>query len=128
MKHRRPRRTRAVVALTAGIVLAGAAIAAAAPTPPKSPPKLNGTVLANGKLSLTNGAGKPVRTLRRGWYTISISDRARARKFQLVGPGVNKSTGMRFQGAVIWGVRLTPGRYLYKSGRSTKGAPTFRVR
>ena len=38
--------------------------------------------------------------------------------FHLVGPGVNRKTGVPFRGIVIWGVHLRPGTYHYRSDRN----------
>jgi plastocyanin len=59
-------------------------------------------------------AGKDLKTIKAGTYTIKIEDKASSHDFHLVGPGVNKSTSVAFVGERIWTVTLKPGKYTYK--------------
>ncbi|HVA30821.1 MAG TPA: plastocyanin/azurin family copper-binding protein [Gaiellaceae bacterium] len=59
-------------------------------------------------------AGKVVKTLRAGTYTIVVEDKASIHDFHLVGPGVNKATGVPFIGKKTWIVKLKKGTYTYK--------------
>ena len=59
-------------------------------------------------------AGKDVKTLKAGTYTIVVEDKSALHNFHLVGPGVNKKTTVPFMGKQTWTVKLKPGRYTYK--------------
>jgi plastocyanin len=87
------------------------------PPPPPSPPPPSGGGAAKGKLVVTAGpgytitlrtaAGRAVRTLRRGTYTVTVRDRSRAHNVHLIAPGFNKKTTLRYVGTQTWRVRLT---------------------
>lgn len=81
-------------------------------------------VLSATKLSGTTGpgftiaikkAGKKVKTLTPGTYTITVSDKSSSHNFVLTGPGVrNKTvTGLGFTGTKTVSVKLRKGRYEY---------------
>ena len=59
-------------------------------------------------------AGKDVKTLKAGTYSIKVEDKASIHNFHLFGPGVNKKTGVSFTGETTWTVKLRPGRYTYQ--------------
>lgn len=59
-------------------------------------------------------AGKDVKTLKAGKYTIKVEDKGSIHDFHLIGPGVNKKTGISFTGNVTWKVTLKPGKYTYQ--------------
>jgi plastocyanin len=59
-------------------------------------------------------AGKDVKTLRAGTYTIKVEDKADIHNFHLFGPGVNKKTGVSFVGDATWTVKLRKGTYTYQ--------------
>jgi len=42
-------------------------------------------------------AGKDVKTLKAGTYTIKVEDKATTHNFHLIGPGLNKSTTVPFK-------------------------------
>jgi plastocyanin len=65
-------------------------------------------------ISLKNKAGKRVKTLKAGTYTIKVSDKSSIHNFHLKGPGVNKKTTVSFIGMKTWKVKLTKGTYKYK--------------
>jgi plastocyanin len=52
--------------------------------------------------------------IKAGTYRIKVEDKASIHNFHLVGPGLNKKTGVGFQGEVIWTIKLKPGRYTYQ--------------
>jgi copper binding plastocyanin/azurin family protein len=59
-------------------------------------------------------AGKMVKTLPAGKYTITVKDKSAAHSFHLRGPGVNKViTGVAFTGSKTVTVTLKKGRYAY---------------
>jgi polyhydroxybutyrate depolymerase len=64
--------------------------------------------------------------LRAGTYVIAVSDRAARQNLHLVGPGVNRKTGLAFKGAALWTVVLQRGTYRYYSDGSKRRA-TLRV-
>ena len=59
-------------------------------------------------------AGKDVKTLKAGKYTIKVEDKASIHNFHLFGPGVNKKTGVGFKGETTWTIKLKPGKYTYQ--------------
>jgi plastocyanin len=52
-----------------------------------------------------------------GPAVLTVSDRSRRDDFHLVGPGVNKATGVRFRGTVTWKVTLAAATYVFRSDR-----------
>jgi plastocyanin len=96
-------------------VLACAAVAAAllaSTAPAKDSSGLKGEVYPNFKIELNNN-GRDVKTLRAGTYTIKVEDKASIHNFHLVGPGVNRSTGIAFKGERSWRITLRPGKYTF---------------
>lgn len=59
-------------------------------------------------------AGKDLKTIKAGTYRIKIEDKSSIHNFHLVGPGLNKKTGVAFRGETTWRITLRPGRYTYK--------------
>jgi len=43
-------------------------------------------------------AGKDLKTIKAGTYRIKVEDKAAIHNFHLIGPGLNKKTGISFQG------------------------------
>src|SRR5436305_1580048 len=64
-------------------------------------------------ITLKTKAGKKVKTLKRGKYTIEVSDKSAIHNFHLKGPGVDKKTGIPFVGKKTWKVKLKKGKYTY---------------
>jgi hypothetical protein len=58
--------------------------------------------------------GKDLKTIKAGTYKIKVEDKASIHNFHLVGPGVNKKTGVSFKGDTTWTIKLKPGRYTYQ--------------
>jgi plastocyanin len=110
--------------------LAGAAVAAAllaTAAPAKDSAGLKGEVYPNFKIELKNN-GRDVTTLKAGTYTLKVEDKASIHNFHLVGPGVDRSTGVAFVGEQSWRVKLKPGKYTFvcdPHASSMRG--TFRV-
>ena len=82
------------------------------PTPPATSP-----VTSKSKLQLTSGpgftitlktaAGKVVKTMRTGTYTVVARDRSRIHNAHLVGPGYNRATKpLTYTGSQTWKVKL----------------------
>ena len=59
-------------------------------------------------------AGKVLKTIKAGTYTIKVQDKASIHDFHLKGPGVNKKTSVPFMGTQTWKVTLKPGKYTYQ--------------
>jgi plastocyanin len=59
-------------------------------------------------------AGKDLKTIKAGTYRIKVEDKASSHNFHLIGPGLNKKTGIGFKGETTWTIKLKPGRYTYK--------------
>jgi plastocyanin len=57
------------------------------------------------------------KTVAAGAARITVVDRSRTDNFHLVGPGVNRKTGIAFRGRVTWSVTLQAGRYTYRSDK-----------
>lgn len=98
------------------------------PPPPPTPTRLNASVGPGNSISLRTAGGARVRTLSRGRYRIVVRDRSRAHNFRLVGPGISRTTGVRFTGTVTWTLTLRAGTYRFMSvpqARRVRGS--FRV-
>ncbi len=83
------------------------------PPPPPAPtrtPKLFGFAGPGFTINLTNSAGRKTKSVKAGTYLITVRDRSAIHNFHLVGPGVNKRTGVGFQGRTVWKVRLRKGK------------------
>jgi plastocyanin len=59
-------------------------------------------------------AGKDLKTIKAGTYRIKVEDKAAIHNFHLIGPGLNKKTGISFKGDTTWTIKLKPGRYTYQ--------------
>jgi hypothetical protein len=88
-----------------------AALACVAPTgAAAATPKLVATVGPGHTISLRTASGAPVRSVKAGLYTIVVRDKADDHDFRLVGPGLNKATGVEWMGTRTWRVRLAKGK------------------
>lgn len=95
------------------IPLAAIAALAAAATTNAATPRLVGEVGPGFSIDVTKG-GKDVKLLKAGTYLIKVEDKGSIHDFHLIGPGVNKSTGIAFTGVQTWKVKLKPGKYTYQ--------------
>ena len=59
-------------------------------------------------------AGKDVKTIKAGTYTMKVQDKSSMHNFHLIGPGLNKKTSVSFTGETTWKIKLKPGRYTYQ--------------
>jgi plastocyanin len=84
------------------------------PPPPPTPQRLVATVGPRATISLTLN-GRRVSMLTAGRYTIVVRDRSRTRNFHLIGPGVNRKTGVARMGTFTWTVTLRAGNYRFVS-------------
>ncbi len=95
---------------------------------PPPPTVKNGKLFANvgpgNKITLGTAAGKRTAKVTGGTYTITVVDKSKTHSFHLSGPGVNKKTGTKFTGKVVWKVTLsTASAYRYWSdARPTLGS------
>lgn len=99
--------------------------AVGAAPPPK--PKLTGRVGPGKVISLKTAAGAAIKTLKVGTYRLTVRDATRADNFHLLGRGVNKKTGVKFKGSVVWTVTFRAGSYTVRSDASKKLRRTFKV-
>ena len=96
------------LALAAALTAVSVAVASASTTATK----LVGTDGPGFTITLTK-AGKKVRTLEPGRYTIAIKDKSNIHNFHLTGPGLNKTTSVGYVGTKTWTVTLKKGTYKY---------------
>jgi plastocyanin len=92
--------------------------------------RLNATVGPKLTITLKTVAGRSVKTLKPGSYTIVVRDRSKLHNFHLIGPTkvLNRSTSVRFMGMRTWYLTLLEGTYRFvcdPHARLMKG--TFRV-
>ena len=91
-----------------------------APQPPAA-----GTVTAKTKLVITSGpdfaitlrtaAGKTVKTMKTGTYTVAVRDRSPIHNVHVIAPGFNRATTLPYVGVQTWKVKLTrSGRFQYQ--------------
>ena len=103
------RRPALVAAALCIALVAGVTVALAKANP------LVGTVGPSFTISLKSPAGKRVKTLTAGRYSITVSDKSSSHDFHLIAPGVNKKiTKVGFVGKKTVVLRLPPGKYRYQ--------------
>jgi len=107
-----------------GSFTAGNVTAPPQPVPPVKPAvtRLTASIGSNAKASLTPSSG-----LSAGRFSLKVSDRTASDGFRLAGPGVAKSTGVKFKGTAPWTGTLKQGKYSYGSVRSAKLRRSFTV-
>jgi plastocyanin len=107
-------------------IMKGSFRVGAAPPPPPPTPKLNGRVGPGKSISLKTARGTTVKKLKAGSYRIAVKDATKADNFHLLGPGLNKKTGVAFRGSVSWKVRFKAGKkYTVRSDAHLKLRRTF---
>jgi plastocyanin len=102
-------RTRMLVAACAAalsLVVVSAAFGSARAT------TLTATVGPGFTITLKKGSAK-VGALKAGAYKIVVADKSAIHNFHLIGPGVNKDSGVAKQGTSTWTVTLKKGTYKY---------------
>jgi plastocyanin len=97
----------ALLAVTLAAATSGNARSTAAP-------KLTGVSGPGFTITLKSAAGKVVKTLKAGTYTIAVQDKSSIHNFHLFGPGVKKTTTVPFTGKQTWTVKLKKGTYTYQ--------------
>ena len=95
------------------LALAAVAVLIAAATASASTPRLTGETGPGFTIEVKSGT-KDVKTLKAGTYVIRVQDKSSLHNFHLIGPGVNKKTGVSFMGTQTWTVKLKPGKYTYQ--------------
>ena len=97
--------------------LRGAFVAGNPPAQPPPPPPTSGVVASKTKLVLTAGpaqvitlktsAGKAVKTMKLGTYTMVVRDRGRIHNAHVTAPGYNRKTSpLTYTGTQTWRVKL----------------------
>jgi plastocyanin len=109
-------------------VMKGSFHVGAVPPPPPPAKKLSARVGPRKTISLKTASGATVKTLKAGKYRISVKDSTKADNFHLIGPGVNKKTGVKAVGSATWTLRLKAGKYTYRSDATKKLRRAFAVR
>lgn len=88
------------------------------PKPKPTPAKLLAAVGPKNTISLRNAAGRAIKTLKAGTYSVTVSDRSKLHNFHLVGKGVNRKTGKPAMGTFTWKVSLGKGALRFFSDQS----------
>jgi hypothetical protein len=99
----------------------------APPPPPATTTRLNGKVAAK-TISLKTTSGTKVRSAVEGKFRFVVTDAAKTQNFHLIGPGLNRRTGIKARTRATWTVTLNPGRYTYRSDKNRRLRGTFTVR
>jgi hypothetical protein len=94
---------------------------------PPPPIKLTGKVGPRKTISLKKGT-LAVKVLAAGRYKLAVTDATKADNFHLIGPGVNRKTGVKFKGGASWTLTLKAGKYTFRSDATKKLKRTFSVR
>lgn len=94
---------------------------------PPPPAKLNGKVGPKRTISLKTASGATVKSLKAGRFKVAVRDATKADNFHLLGPGVNRKTGVKFRGAATWTVTLKAGKYTVRSDAHRKLRRSFSV-
>jgi plastocyanin len=94
------------------VLLAALVAALLVPAAFAATPTLKGVVGPGFTITLTK-AGVKVKTLKAGTYVFKISDKSGIHNFHIKGPGIDKKTGVGFQGTVTWKLKLRKGTYKY---------------
>jgi plastocyanin len=75
-------------------------------------PTLNATSGPGFSISMKKG-GKKLTSLKAGKVKIVVKDLSNIHNFHLIGPGVNKKTGVGAKGTFTWTVTLKKGTYKF---------------
>jgi plastocyanin len=104
---------RAVALAVGALVVASVLGAADGSGAPAQNPELVGTVGPSFSIILRDAEGNRVSKLDPGTYDIRIEDLSEEHNFHLVGPGVDKETGVGSTGTTTWTVTFKDGVYRY---------------
>jgi len=78
-------------------------------------------------ITLKDGTGAPVTSLKAGNYTVKVKDASKIHNFHLTGAGVDEKTSVADTTEVTWTVALTPGTYTYTCDPHPKMTGSFTV-
>jgi hypothetical protein len=93
------------------------------PTPTPAPATaLAGSIGPGAKFTLSPSSG-----LSAGKFRIKVSDRSASDGFRLAGPGVTRSTGVKFKGSLTWALTLNAGKYTFGSLRNPRLRRSFTI-
>jgi hypothetical protein len=106
------------IKLALGIAVMTAVLVPAASAAPRALPQLFANVGPGSTFTFTNKAGKSVRLIKAGKYTVTAQDRSTTQNFHLIGPGVNIKTTLKGKGSSGWALVLKAGSYRYFSDGS----------
>jgi plastocyanin len=107
-------------------IMKGSFHVGALPPPAPPAPKLNGRVGPGKTISLKTSSGVVVKKLKAGTYKLTVKDSSKTDNFHLLGPGVNKKTGVKFRGTVSWKAKFQIGRkYIVRSDAHKSMRRTF---
>lgn len=98
------------------LLAAGATAAAVAVVPATAgaaTPVLKAEVGPGFTITLKDAKNKTVKSLKAGKYTIKVADKSDFHNFHLVGPGVDKDSGVPGTKNVTWRVTLKKGAYTF---------------
>lgn len=99
--------------LLVGVALV-AALGIAASIAMAAPQKLLGTDGPGFTISLKSGAGKSVKTLKKGTYSLTVNDKSSSHNFVLEGPGVERVvTTVPGTGKKTVTLKLRAGKYKF---------------
>ena len=98
-------------ALLLTLTVAAAAAILVSPVQAKSS-GLTGEVGPGFSIEVKKG-NKDLKTIKAGTYKIKVEDKASIHNFHLMGPGLNKKTGVGAKGTFTWTVTLKKGTYKY---------------
>ena len=65
-------------------------------------------------IALMTASGKPVTRLNTGSYAETVGDDSPVHTFRLLGPGVNKATGVAALGRTVWTISLEHGKHHFQ--------------
>jgi plastocyanin len=101
----------AIRLLTVGATVA--AVAAIPATAGAATPVLKAEVGPGFTITLKDAKNKSVKTLKAGKYTIKVADKSDFHNFHLIGPGVDKDSGVPGTKTTTWKVTLKKGSYTF---------------
>jgi hypothetical protein len=96
-------------------------------TTPPPPTPVPATALAGSIGPGAKFALSPTSGLSAGKFRIKVSDRSASDGFRLAGPGLARSTGVKFKGSITWAVTLKAGKYTFGSLRNPKLRRAFTI-
>jgi glucose/arabinose dehydrogenase len=97
-----------------GCLPVDAVAARATPATRAAPRTVYGVVGPGFTITLKDAAGMDVTHLAPGTVSFQIRDRATNHNFRLYGPGVDRATGVSYEGRQRWTLKLTKGTYVFE--------------